>query len=152
MNPRLRGWLIKSLVTIVVGSLVLTAGYLWFVLSWAYSDGERAGYVQKLSKKGWLCKTWEGEIVSVSMPGTAGEKFLFTVRDEAVANKINDLLGRRVALQYEEHKGIPTSCFGDTNYFVTAVRVVDDPRLLAPIAIPSDQPAEPSPAPEPAAR
>ena len=141
MNARLRGWLIKFVVTIVVGSVLLSGAYLWFVLWWSYSDGERAGYVQKLSKKGWICKTWEGEILLVAMPGTSAATFAFTVRDDAVAVKINELIGSRVALNYEEHRGIPTSCFGDTNYFVTGVRSVDDPKLIAPVAAPPAQPA-----------
>jgi hypothetical protein len=80
--------------------------------------------MQKLSKKGWLCKTWEGELSLVALPGAAPEKFLFTVRDDAVADKINNLVGQRVSLVYAEHKGVPTSCFGDTAYFVSDVKAV----------------------------
>lgn len=98
--------------------------YTWSVLNWSYSDGDRAGYVQKFSKRGWLCKTWEGELTMVSMPGTMSEKFLFTVRDDAVAERINSTLGKRVALSYQQHKGVPTTCFGETEYYVVAVRVV----------------------------
>jgi hypothetical protein len=104
--------------------IVVAAFALWtlFTLTWSYAAGERAGYVQKLSKKGWLCKTWEGEMAMVTMPGTVAEKFYFTVRDDSVAAKINQTVGRRVVLAYEEHKWIPISCFGDTGYFVTGVR------------------------------
>ena len=101
------------------------AGFTWVTLHWAYSDGERAGYVQKLSRKGWLCKTWEGEMAMVTMPGTVAEKFAFTVPDNAVAAKLNASVGKRVALHYEQHKWLPSSCFGDTEYFVTAVRVTE---------------------------
>ena len=101
--------------------------YTWFVLSWSFSAGERAGYVQKLSKKGWICKTWEGEMALVSMPGTVAEKFPFTVRSDAIARQINDSIGAKVALTYEQHIGLPTSCFGETGYFVTAIKVVNDP-------------------------
>ena len=80
--------------------------------------------MQKFSKKGWLCKTWEGELAMVSMPGTNPEKFYFTVRDDDVAQHINASLGKRVALTYQQHKGVPTSCFGETEYFVVAVKVV----------------------------
>ena len=100
------------------------AAYTWLVLSWSFSAGERAGYVQKLSKKGWLCKTWEGEMALVSMPGTVAEKFPFTVRSDAIARQINDSIGAKVALTYEQHIGVPTTCFGETGYFVTAVKVV----------------------------
>ncbi len=100
------------------------AAYCWIALHWSYSEGERAGFMQKLSHKGWLCKTWEGELSLVALPGAAPEKFLFTVRDEAVAQQINASVGQRVALNYEQHKGLPTSCFGETEYFVTAIKLV----------------------------
>lgn len=109
---------------VVVVPILVFAIYTWSALTFTYSSGERAGYVQKFSKKGWICKTWEGELAMVSMPGTMSEKFLFTVRDDKVADYINNSLGKRVALSYQQHVGIPTSCFGDTEYFVTAVKVV----------------------------
>lgn len=108
----------------VVAVLALGALYLWGALSWSYSSGERAGYLQKMSHKGWICKTWEGELSMVSMPGATPEKFLFTVRDENVAEQINKTMGKRVTLLYEQHKGLPTSCFGETEYFVVQVRDV----------------------------
>jgi hypothetical protein len=125
----------KALLAIVI-LLVL---YTWFVLSWSYARGERAGYVQKLSLKGWVCKTWEGELAMVNVPGALTEKFLFTVRDESVAKKVTDLLGKRVVLHYEQHVGIPTSCFGDTSYFITDAREV-------PEEIPNAPPPPPPPA------
>ena len=79
----------------------------------------------KLSQKGWVCKTYEGELILVSMPGTQAEKFAFTVRDKNVAKKIDETVGKRVRLVYEEHKGIPTSCFGETSYFVQDVQLLD---------------------------
>jgi hypothetical protein len=118
----------KPALTIPLGIVAVVAAvfaaYTWVALTWNYSEGERAGFMQKLSKKGWLCKTWEGELSLVALPGAAPEKFLFSVRDDAVAAKINALVGQRVALTYEEHKGIPTSCFADTNYFVSDVKAV----------------------------
>jgi hypothetical protein len=114
-------WLILILAT----PILLFGVYTWLALTWSYSSGERAGYVQKFSKKGWLCKTWEGELAMVTMPGTVTEKFFFSVRDDSVAAQINQTLGRRVAIAYEQHKGVPTSCFGETEYFVSAVRVVE---------------------------
>jgi hypothetical protein len=111
------------------GIIVLLVGcffaYTWFALTWSYSNGERAGYVQKFSRKGWLCKTWEGELSMVPVPGAVPEKFLFSVRDEAVAQKITGAMAKRVALVYEQHKGVPSSCFGDSEYFVTAVKVAE---------------------------
>jgi hypothetical protein len=118
----------KPALTIPLGIVAVVAAvfaaYTWVALTWNYSEGERAGFMQKLSKKGWLCKTWEGELSLVALPGAAPEKFLFSVRDDVVAAKINALVGQRVALTYEEHKGIPTSCFADTNYFVSDVKAV----------------------------
>lgn len=118
----------KSILTATLGFVVVVsvifAGYLWLALHWSYSEGERAGFMQKLSKKGWICKTWEGELSLVALPGAAPEKFLFSVRDDAVAAKINQQVGQRIALTYEQHIGLPTSCFGDTEYFVTDVKVV----------------------------
>lgn len=120
---------IKNTIKITLGLIVLPALlfslYTWASLNWVYSSGERAGYVQKFSLKGYLCKTWEGEIVLVSMPGTQAEKFLFTVQDEAVAKKLNDSMGLRVKIHYQEHKGIPSSCFGETAYFVDNLIVLE---------------------------
>jgi hypothetical protein len=107
-------------IIVVGGGLFLT-----FTLTYSYSDGERAGYVQKLSRKGWLCKTWEGEMAMVTMPGTLTEKFEFTADTAAVAQQINDSVGQRVALTDVQRRYIPSTCFGDTEYFVTAVRVVE---------------------------
>ena len=115
--------LIIAAVPIVL--VLLFALYTWSALTWTYSSGERAGYVQKFSKKGWICKTWEGELALVSIPGTMSEKFYFTVRDDSVAALINQGMGKRVALSYKQHKGIPTSCFGETGYFVGGVKVVE---------------------------
>lgn len=106
--------------------LALFALYTWASLSWVYSSGERIGYVQKISNKGWLCKTWEGELVLVTVPGTQAEKFYFTVRDPAIIPKVNQLAGERVRLLYQEHKGVPSSCFGETGYFVYGIAPVDD--------------------------
>jgi hypothetical protein len=112
----------KKLLTIAGVLIALVIAFTAFTLWYSYSEGERAGYVQKLSKKGWICKTWEGEMAMVTMPGTVAEKFYFTVREDAVAAKINETVGRRVVLTYQEHKWIPFSCFGDTGYFVTGVK------------------------------
>ena len=111
---------------------VLFAAYTWLVLSWSYSVGERAGYVQKLSKKGWICKTWEGELALITMPGTVAEKFFFSVRNEATAEQINRSIGRRVSLDYEEHIGVPSACFGETGHYITGVKVIEVPAPLSP--------------------
>jgi len=109
---------------LVLGVVVLLiAGYLALVLHWSYSEGERAGVLQKFSRKGWLCKTWEGELAMSISPGVAPVIWNFSVRDEQVAAKLMQAAGKRVALHYEEHKGVPTSCFGETPYFVSSFRV-----------------------------
>ena len=115
----------KILIWVVMLPILLFALYTWASLTWVYSSGERAGYVQKLSEKGWVCKTYEGELVLVSMPGTQAEKFFFTVRSKDIAKKINETIGKRVRLIYEEHKGIPTDCFGESPYFVQEVHLLD---------------------------
>ncbi len=126
----------------------LVALYFWAALSWNYSSGERAGWVQKLSRKGWICKTCEGELALVSMPGAAQEKFLFTVREDRVAEDINRSMGKRVSLHYEEKVGLPTSCFGETRYFVTKVTPVADVPLAPGITVPVPS-AVPEAAPPP---
>jgi hypothetical protein len=116
----------KWLLSLVLIGLVGISVYTWAMLTWSYGNGERAGYVQKFSNRGYICKTWEGELAMVSMPGTMSEKFLFTVREDAVAQKINANLGKKVALKYQQHIGLPTNCFGDTEYFVSDIVVLDE--------------------------
>lgn len=124
--PRRRGCgkpvLVLLLLALVAAGIF--ALWAWITLSYDYADGERAGYVQKFSKKGWICKTWEGELAMVNLPGAMPEIFYFSVRDDAVAEKINQSMGQRVTLHYEQHIGVPTSCFGETDYYVTEVRSV----------------------------
>lgn len=132
--------------------IALPVFYFWAMWSWSYSSGERAGWVQKLSTKGWVCKTWEGELAMVSMPGAAPEIFHFTVHDEATAAAINQAMGRRVSLHYEEKVGLPTSCFGDTRHFVTGVRVADDVQLMPGVVVQQQMPAALPPASETPAR
>jgi hypothetical protein len=117
----MRKFLTCLLVTLVLVG-VLGALYVFAALKWSYASGERAGYVQKFSRKGWICKTWEGELAMANLPGAMPEIYAFTVRDEAVAEVVNELMGQRVVLSYEQHLGLPTSCFGETSYFVTGVR------------------------------
>jgi len=111
-------------LSIILIPLVLFVIYTFFTLHWVYSSGERVGFVQKISQKGFICKTYEGEQVLVTVPGTQAEKFFFTAKNEAIYNKINETNGQRVRLIYKQHKWIPTSCFGDTEYFVYDVKVL----------------------------
>jgi hypothetical protein len=125
------------IVGVLVGIAIVIFGYFWAVLNWNYSTGERAGWIQKFSKKGWFCKTWEGEMAMVSMPGAIPEKFYFTVWDDAVAGEVNKVMGARVSLHYQEKVGLPTSCFGDTRYYVTRVTAVGEIPLGPGIVVPT---------------
>ena len=116
------------MLAILAGVLLLPvvgfALYVFVALNWSYSDGERAGVLQKFSRKGWVCKTWEGELAMTTVPGVAPELWQFTVRDAVIAQHINAAIGKRVTLHYREHPGVPTSCFGQTPYYVDALRPI----------------------------
>lgn len=139
--------MVKTIVITLVALVALVALWFTFALNWSYSSGERAGWVQKFSKKGWVCKTWEGELALVSLPGSTVEKFNFTVHNEAVAQRISREIGKRVSLHYEEKVGLPTSCFGDTRYFVTNVTEATDIPLGPGVVLPAASAAVPAPPP-----
>lgn len=125
--PRVRvrkKWPYVVFGVVVVLPIVLFTAWTSVSLNWSYSSGIRSGYLQKFSRKGWVCKTWEGEIAMVNMPGAAQDRWSFSVRDESVAGQIEKLMGARVALTYAQHVGVPGSCFGETEYFITAVKAV----------------------------
>jgi len=133
---------LKRLILVLLLLALLAAAYFALVLNWSYSSGERAGWIQKLSDKGWICKTWEGELALVSLPGSSTvEKFQFTVRDDQVAAEIAKVMGRRVTLHYEEKVGLPTSCFGDTRHYVTKVTLTEE-ISLSPGVVVKTAPAE----------
>jgi len=126
----------KRIVVVLMVLALLLAGWFAVALNWSYSTGERAGWIQKLSEKGWVCKTWEGELALVSLPGSATvEKFAFTVRDDAVAAELAKVMGRRVTLHYEEKVGLPTTCFGETRHYVTGVTVTSDISLSPGVVV-----------------
>jgi hypothetical protein len=139
-NRKDAGGVLVPLLAIVVAA-ALAAAWFWLFLTWDYSAGERAGWVQKLSKKGWICKTWEGEMAMVTMPGTVQEKFAFTVRSDDIAAQLNRVMGKRVSVHYEEKVGLPTTCFGETRHYVVGVTAVEDIPLAPGIVVPS--PAQP---------
>jgi hypothetical protein len=109
------------LLLILLIPAVIVALWIWISLGYTYASGERAGYVQKISKKGWVCKTWEGELAMANLPGTMPQIFSFTVRSDSIAHILEQNAGKQVSLTYQQHRGIPTSCFGETEYFVTGV-------------------------------
>ena len=116
--------LATALTLVIVVPIVAITVWTLAALNYTYSSGERAGFLQKISKKGWICKTWEGELQLAAIPGSMPEKFSFTVRSDSIAAVLNKLNGERVVLNYEQHKGLPTSCFGETEYFVIGARPV----------------------------
>lgn len=119
-----RKWLLLPL-SLVLLPILIFALWAWVTLGYVYAEGDRAGFMQKLSKKGWLCKTWEGELAMVNLPGSVTPQiFHFTVRNDSIAHVLQQHLGKRVSITYEEHRGIPTTCFGETSYFVTNVRTL----------------------------
>ncbi len=113
-----------SLSAVILLPIIVFTLWAFVTLHYTYSSGDRAGYLLKISKRGWLCKTWEGELQTTAIPGAAPEKFIFTTRDDQVAAELNRLIGQQVVLNYAQHKGVPSTCFGDTEYFITAARVV----------------------------
>jgi hypothetical protein len=131
-------FLVKLAVWSFVLVVVVTTGWLLIALKYVYSTGERAGYVQKFSKKGWLIKTWEGDLAMVNLPGQISERFEFTVRDPKIAEQISRTMGRRVVIKYNQHRFLPGQLFGDTEYFVAEVR--EEPNENAP-----ETPAEAAP-------
>lgn len=129
----------KRLLLALLVLVLLVMAYFWAALSWSYSSGERAGWVQKLSHKGWICKTWEGELALVSLPGSTPEKFAFTIRDDAVAAQVTQVMGKRVSLHYDEKVGLPTTCFGETRHFVNRVTVSDEIPLATGVVVQTPQ-------------
>jgi hypothetical protein len=111
----------RIFLTILLLLIAVMVGYVELALHWSYSDGDRVGVLQKISRKGWACKTYEGELGMYVVAGLTPQIWSFTVRDAAVAQRLNANLGQRVRLHYTEHRGLPTSCFGDTGYFVDGV-------------------------------
>ena len=116
-----RNKVLMVLLALLLIPAVGVALWIWVTLGYTYAVGERAGYVQKISKKGWLCKTWEGELAMANLPGTMPQIFSFTVRNDSIAHVIEQNAGKQVSLTYEQHRGVPSSCFGETEYFVTRV-------------------------------
>jgi hypothetical protein len=117
-----RHWKGLTLATIVLVPLAAVALWVTATLGVSYESGDHVGYNQKLARKGWLCKTWEGELALNSAPGVAPQIFRYSVRSDSVAHAIDALAGQRVTLTYEQHKGVPTKCFGESEYYVTGVR------------------------------
>jgi hypothetical protein len=123
-GSKIRKKLLIALLILILVPVVIASLWVWIALGYTYASGERAGYIQKISKKGWLCKTWEGELAMANLPGTMPQIFTFTVRNDSIAHVIEQNAGKQVSLTYQQHRGVPTSCFGETEYFVTGVHRV----------------------------
>ena len=119
-------WYVLGFVAVLAAMVVL---YTLLMLWWSYSDGERAGVLQKFSQRGWVCKTYEGELAMYVVAGVAPQIWSFSVRDESVVEELNKAVGQHVRLHYAEHRGLPTDCFGETDYFVDRVEVTARPQL-----------------------
>ena len=118
--------------------ILLFVAYTWLMLTWSYSEGERAGVLQKFSKRGWICKTYEGELAMYVVGGIAPQIWSFSARDPEVVQQLHGAVGQQVRLRYAEHRGLPTDCFGETDYFITSVEVVGPPPFMQPA--PAQQP------------
>jgi hypothetical protein len=125
----------------LVGALILIGLYTLFMLWWSYSEGERAGVLQKFSKRGWICKTYEGELAQYVVGGVAPQIWHFSVRDPAVAEQLHKAVGQQLRIRYQEHRGLPTTCFGETSYFADQFEVISAPQPVTPSSGLSVQPA-----------
>jgi hypothetical protein len=121
-KPR-RAWR-RVLVLSLLIPILLFALYTWIVLHWDYSNGYRSGTLQKFSQKGWISKTYEGELWQSVVANVAPQVWSFSVRDERVVQQLDSLVGKPVRLHYTEHRGVPTTLFGETTYFVDSVAAV----------------------------
>ncbi len=118
-----KGW--RRLAIVLAVPLVLLVVYVYGALWLTYSQGERAGILQNVRRTGRLCKTWEGELAMTTVPGVTPVIWNFSVRNEAVIPKLSGALGKQVTVRYEEHRYLPTNCFGETSFFVEDVVVHD---------------------------
>ncbi len=121
MREKLRKFLYRFLIVLIL----LTGSLLYWKYFFTYSEGYRAGLLQKFSSKGSIFKTYEGEIILSSVQTTANmsiasEKFLFSVNDEEVARAIEKMQGEEVVVHYTEKNGkLPWR--GDTTYLVDSI-------------------------------
>jgi hypothetical protein len=126
LSWRRRHWRLITIVLVILVPVLIISGWAWITLGYAYASEDRAGYVQKISRRGWLCKTWEGELATSNLPGAMPEIFKFTVRNDSLARILENNLGKRMTLRFEQHRGVPTSCFGETQSYITNVRISEN--------------------------
>jgi len=118
----------KYLNIFLVSLLLIAAVAIYFVYFFTYSEGNRAGVLVKFSKKGYLFKTYEGELNVGgvgNLPNTAqmNQIWLFSVKDGAVADSLMGLEGRKVSLHYNQvAKTLPWN--GETNSYVDGFKIL----------------------------
>lgn len=115
-------WRLGILLPLIV--LLLGAAWTWVALNWSYSEGERAGVLQKFSRKGWICKTYEGELAQYVVGGVAPQIWHFSTRDPELAKQLSSHVGRQLRIHYSEHRGVPGNCFAETPYFAESFTLV----------------------------
>ena len=106
--------------------LIVIGISIYWKYFYTYSEGYRAGLLQKFSHKGTIFKTYEGEIILSSVSGRndvviASEKFFFSVTDSRLAQALDTLQGRNVIVHYVQ-KNAPLIWKGDTPYYVDSVK------------------------------
>ena len=115
----------KIFLYIVLTTSLCLAGYFAFIYYVPFSEGVRSGELIKISHKGFLIKTWEGEL---SQGISGAQIFSFSVLDSEkdVINDLQQMEGQYVQVRYEErYKTFPW--WGDTRYFISSVKKVNSP-------------------------
>lgn len=118
----------KKIVGVLLGAaILLTFIYYIFIYFVTYSTGVRSGELIKISRKGVLIKTWEGEI-SQGISGAQIFSFSVEDQDETVIKDLQKYQGNYVKLSYKERYA---SFFwlGDTKYFITEVVQENSPHF-----------------------
>jgi hypothetical protein len=116
----------KFIIWTVIILLLILGTFVYWKYYFTYSEGNRAGLLQKFSHRGNVFKTYEGELVLSSVESNknvalASEKFFFSVQDKNLATKLSDLEGHMVVLHYRQKNGI-LPWRGETEYIVDSVR------------------------------
>lgn len=121
----------------LAAACVTGGGYYVYNMAYKYSEGSRTGTVFKLSEKGSLCKTWEGQMMQNGYGAVGGQgttaSFDFTVWDESLLEKIKDAerRGKQVELEYRQAKWT-LSCLQDSEYVATGIREIDGSGHVVP--------------------
>jgi hypothetical protein len=122
IKRRTRKFLLQLLVLIVI----FTSIFIYWKYYYTYSNGYRAGLLQKFSHKGNLVKTYEGEMILSSVSGNANvviasEKFYFSVTSSKLAQRLDTMQGQMVIVHYKQKNGV-LFWHGDSEYLVDSVK------------------------------